>query len=157
MRVWICCALSRLLDRGGFGYSFVIWEGGVCQNPLSSMNQQVTGLGNSWLCVGSVVLFKWIIFVSISFTRWLGVCNLWCESLLSFTFSLYQIFIKILPFGSFIHIITLSGISFRFPPSVPPPLAGHGIMKRRGGGRRNGRWNKSASCRYHQITHSFIP
>ncbi len=27
------------------------YEKGVCQNPLSSMNQQVTGMENSWICV----------------------------------------------------------------------------------------------------------
>lgn len=30
-------------DHGGFGYSFVIWAGGVFLNQLSSMNQQ-----NAW-------------------------------------------------------------------------------------------------------------
>ncbi len=145
------------LDRGGFGYGFVKWARDVCQNPLSSMDQLVTGMENSWLCV-CFMLFKWIIFVSTSFTRWLGVCHLWCESHLSFTFGRYsrslssESSLYILVPLSLLCVVYFLGISCRFPPSVPPPLAGHGIMRRKGGGRKNGSWNKSASFRYHQNT-----
>lgn len=85
---YLCEFVVCSFDRGGYGYGFVIWARDVCQNPLSSMDQQVTGMENSWLCV-CFMLFKWILFVFTSFTRWLGVCHLWCESHLSFTFGLY--------------------------------------------------------------------
>lgn len=79
----------------------------------STEQHESTAWGNSWPCVGSVVLFKWIIFVSISFTRWLRVCHLWCESLLSFTFSLFInikswfLFISMLILSKFYHLVHL--------------------------------------------------